>query len=616
MTKYHKILGSHAFILSGILLLTFIVFSNTLGNDFIKTSDEGPYILTNSHVRGITPQNISAIFSAAPAGMYSPLTIFSYAIDYRIGGYNPRIYHLTSVLYHLLNVALVYFLIFLVSKRKMAAALAAALFAIHPMHAQSVNWIAQRKDLVYSFFYLSSLICYALYLEKKLPKKYLLLTLLFYILSLFSKPAAVTLPLLLLVFDYYYARKMDKRAVLEKIPFFVLSVIFAGILFLPFVTANANQNYIPSYNLAERILAFSYSLMFYVCKLFAPFNLHVFHGWPLKTNGRFPGIYYLMPVLAVLCAALVVLAIKKFKDQKKNLVFGISFFIAAISIVLQIKPFGPVIVADHYTYIPYIGFFFIGAMLLSNLIERKDRAGNGSGWSAWPQASAISGVILLICFFSSLTYQRNAVWKNDYTLLTDSISKDPTVSFAYSNLGSVEQEKNDFKSALAHYNKAIELNPEIYEAYSNRGALRYTLKDFNGALADYNQSIEMRPEYYMPYNNRGVLRFDLSDIKGAVQDYEKAIQLKPSYSVVYYNMGNLKYTAGEKAEAVKYYTKAIELDPFYANAYHNRGVVKMEAQDYQGALEDFNAAIKIKPDYAQAINNRQFLLTKYHLKSD
>ena len=603
MTNPPKILGSHAFILSGVLLLTFIVFSNTLGNDFIKTNDERGYVLTNKHVRSITPRNILGIFSAAPAGMYSPLTVFSYAIDYKIGGYDPKIYHLSSIVYHLFNVALVYFLIFLISKRKIVAAVTAVLFAIHPMHAQSVNWIAQRKDLVYSFFYLSSLIFYVLYLEKKLQKKYLWLTLAFYVLSLFSKPAAVTLPLVLLVFDYYYSRKIDKNSVLEKIPFFLLSIIFGGLLLMPFVTANANVNYTPSYNIIERVLVFCYSLVFYVYKLFAPFNLHSFHGWPVKTNGYFPGIYYLMPVLVAVCAGLVVLAINKFKEQGKNIVFGVLFFLAAISIVLQIRPFGPVIVADHYTYLPYIGLFFIGAMLLSDLIER----------SARPRILIMISVILLLGGFSGLTYRRNAVWKNDYTLLTDSISKDPAVSFVYSNLGNVEQEKNDFKSALAHYNKAIELDPKMYEAYSNRGALRYALNDFAGALADYNKAIEVSPGYYLAYNNRGVLKSELSDIKGAALDYEKTIQLNPLYPAAYYNLGNLKYTAGDKTEAIKYYTNAIDLDPFHASAYHNRGFVKMSVMDYKGALEDFNAAINLKPDYAQAINNRRILLKKIAL---
>jgi len=608
MTSLPKIFRSHAFILSGILVLTFIVFSNTLGNDFIRTGDEGPYVLENRDIRAIIPQNILNIFSATPAGMYSPLTILSYALDYKIGAYDPKIYHLSSVVYHLFNVALVYLLIFLISKNRLTAGVTSVLFAVHPMHAQSVDWIAQRKDLVYSIFYLSALISYVLYLQKGLLKKYIFLALAFYLLSLFSKPAAVTLPLLLLVFDYYFSRKPDKRAVLEKIPFFILSLIFGGLLLMPFATANANLDYVPSYNLAERFLVFSYSLVFYVYKLFVPLNLYVFHGWPVKTGGYFPVIYYLMPVLLIVCAGLVALAVSALKDQRKNIIFGVSFFLTTISIVLQLRPFGPVIVGEHYSYIPYIGLFFIAAVVFADFTAR--RPGSGSGVNVWAQRSVIAGFILLLSLFSGLTYQRNPVWKNDLTLLTDSISKDPAVSFVYNNLGKAEQENNDLGSALIHYNKAIELNPGMCEAYSNRGALRYAVKDFKGALSDYDRSIELRPGYYLPYNNRGVLKLELSDINGAARDYERAVQLNPFYPIVYYNLGNLKYAAGEKAAAAGFYSKAIDLDPFYASAYHNRGVVKMDLLDYSGALDDFNAALKIKPDYAQAINNRQVLLKR------
>ena len=214
-------------VLAGIILLTLIVFSNSIGNNFVTNWDDKGYLMDNGYIKVITPESIKAIFHSYYNGNYHPLTTISYALEYKFFGFNPKPFHIDNLIIHLLNIVLVFVLMQLLMGRIEASCIAALFFGIHPMHVESISWISERKDVLYTFFYLGALINYIYYLRAEHKKKrYFVMALVLFGLSLLSKSAAISFPVLLLLIDYYHDRKFDKKIVLEKLPFLSFSVAF------------------------------------------------------------------------------------------------------------------------------------------------------------------------------------------------------------------------------------------------------------------------------------------------------------------------------------------------------------------------------------------------------
>src|SRR5688572_978865 len=219
--------GSNSYyILGGILLVTFLLFYNTLTNNFVNLDDSG-YIKDNPDIKSLSAKNIAAIFSSFYNANYHPFTTLSYAIEYNLFGLNAKPYHFVNLFLHLLNIFMVFRLIKKVSGKVQVALIVALFFAIHPMHVESVAWISERKDLLYSFFFICGLSTYYEYTHAKADRnKLYVYTILLFLCSLLSKSAAITFPIMLLIFDYYFQRSWKAKVLVEKIPFFLLSLIF------------------------------------------------------------------------------------------------------------------------------------------------------------------------------------------------------------------------------------------------------------------------------------------------------------------------------------------------------------------------------------------------------
>ena len=241
------------YILGGILLLTFLLFYNTLTNNFVNLDDSG-YVKDNPDIKDLSARNIAAIFSSFYNANYHPLTTLSYAIEYNLFALNAKPYHVVNLLIHLLNVFMVFRLVKKISNKPEVALLVALFFAVHPMHVESVAWISERKDLLYSFFFISGLSTYYDYIHTATNKsKLYIYTILLFLCSLLSKSAAITFPLMLLVFDYYFQRGWKKKVLVEKIPFFVLSLVFGAITIISEKSAGAiNADLMPDYRLVQR----------------------------------------------------------------------------------------------------------------------------------------------------------------------------------------------------------------------------------------------------------------------------------------------------------------------------------------------------------------------------
>jgi len=583
-----------------ILLVTYISFYPSIKNSFTNWDDPG-YVTENPKITHLKSDGIEHFFSFSDftVGNYHPLTMLSLALDYNSAKLSPARYHKVNVLFHLLNTFLVFLFIYRLSGKKIiVATIVATLFGIHPMHVESVSWVAGRKDVLFTFFFVAGLITYLSYLNKNKQKiLFYFFTFILALLSLLCKPAAVTFPLVILLIDFYYKRKFDIKCLLEKIPFFILSIIF-GIISIKAQTADAAITGWSSIPIMYRFLFASYSFIAYIFKFLFPFNLSAFYPYPVRfpIKESLPIIFYAAPVIAL---GIFFLAYKSLKISRVY-IFGFLFYFLNVALVLQFVSVGAVIMADRYSYIPYIGLAFIAGMELDRFYKNKK-----------PSLKILKFVISILLIavgitFSILTFQRTEVWKNNGVLWTDVITKFPgKVDVAYKNRGNYyARELKFYDQALLDYNSFIAINPNDSTIYSNRGNLYGLMKKYNESIADYTRSISIDPNYIDSYINRNITYMNMGKYDKALYDINKAIKITPNKPEYYSNRGYCLENLGRNEEAIKDFDFAISKIPDDLNNYFNRGVVYFNSKKYNEAIADFSKTIELNPGYAVAYINR------------
>jgi len=542
-------------------------------------------------------QSIGNMFSTFYGGNYHPFTTLSQTIVYHFWGLNPKPFHWVNFIVHLLNVILVFRLIFLLSAKKEAALIVTLFFAIHPMHVESVSWITESKDLLYSFFYLGSLICYIGYIKSEeasriaeMNSRYYLMSLLLFLFSLLSKSMAVSLPVVLILIDYYFNRKISKKSMLDKAAFFILSLLF-GIIALYSQGAAGAMDLIPVYSFVDKIFLSGYTVVFYIVKLLVPTSLSALYPFVDTITGGFAIQCY----LALLFIFLIIWGIYKSGKYRKELIFGTAFFLITISLVLQIIPVGRAMAADRYTYIPSIGLFFIIAQFYCSISENKSRLTN----KIKPYFILI--LISYTAIFSINTWNRNKVWENGITLFSDVIKKNPGLALAYNNRGSVKNDLQQYSAAIPDFSEAIRLNPNYYEAYYNRGIAKGRIQDNSGAkpdytdaVADYTQAIHINPLFADAYNNRGLTKGVSGDLDGALADFKEAVRINPLNAFAFCNLAIAESFYTNYDQALKDFDKSIHLFPDYGRAYFERGKVKLKISKTEEACYDLGKAAELK----------------------
>ena len=559
--------------LASILVITLLVYLPVFRAGFVW--DDKSYIVDNNLIHSIDPGNI---FSSFVMGNYHPFTLLAFSIQFQLFGLNETGYHVINLLFHLVNVLLVYYSIFLLCNKKYVALVAALLFGIHPLHTESVAWISGLKDLLYTSFFLGAYIFYLKYLAEK-QNKFYRITLLLFLFSLLSKAMAASFPVLLLLTDYFKERKINMKTWIEKIPFLVFAVVFGVIAMLAQQSSQGIQD-ISSYSLPQRVVFASYGFITYLWKSLLPINQSAFYPYPIK-SGEYLGIqFYIYPVLLLSLFALVIYSLR----FTKKIFFAVGFFTITIFLVLQILPVGEAVMADRYSYIPSIGIFYLAG-------EGFNRFWNNKG-----KTTALAVLIPFVVLFSVVTFLRSRVWENGITLWTDVIRKFPEAEIAYNNRGGAYLFEKKYDEALADLTKVIQLRPGYAEALNTRGAIFTDKKRFKEALDDLNKALLSRPDFADAYNNRGLVLMELSRYAEALNDINKAIQLRPTYAEAYYNRGLLFMSEKKYEQAIKDYDKALELKPGFAEAIINRGIISNSATNSEKNLIDYNKAIEADPN--------------------
>ena len=565
------------FLLAGILLITIFVYSGATKNDWTNWDDTG-YVLENDLIKNLQTNTISDFFTFSQVmGNYHPLTMLSLALDWKMYGEKAKGFHLTSIFFHLLNSCLVFLLIRMLLENQWAAAIVSLLFAIHPAHTESVAWVSERKDVLYVFFYLMSLCAYIIYSKSKTILSYLFCGFAF-VLSLLSKGQAVTLPVVLILIDYLKQRKWEWKIIFEKIPFFLLALIF-GILAIRAQSMNKSITEIPHYSVAEKIIFVTYSLVSYLYKSIFPLPLSAFYPYPLKSTA-YGWLIWTSPFILLLACLLIL-----FRFRKNRLVlFGMGFFFVNVFLILQILPVGAAIMADRYTYLSYIGLFILIAQGFVWLHKNSV--------STTKKGFAIIILLLLFVFHASLAVDRIRIWKNSETLWRDTLMKYNYIPTAHNNLGSYYQKNNRPDEALIEFNETLHLQNDFPEAMSNRSVIFRNQRKLKESIDDCNNAIRLNPALLASYMNRGIAYSISGKFDSAYSDFLHILEKNPANFFAYGNLGNLFDMQGKLDSAINSYTKAIQINPAYYECYGNRARSYYKLNKLDKALNDINFAIQ------------------------
>jgi len=539
------------FLIIVVIFLTCIVFFPSLKNGFMPTWDDNRYVTENPIIQHLNLQSVGHIFTRQVNGTYVPLPLLTYAVEYNLFGLHPVPFHVTNLLLHLLCTLLVFQLFRLLKMNILFAAAGALLFSIHPMRVESVAWITERKDVLYSLFYLAALVTHIQYIRSGQDKKFYRLTLLFFFLALLSKIEAVTLPLSLLLIDYFLERPLKLRLLLEKIPHFIMSLLFGclGIFILHRVgvlTVNRELGF------TDRFFYGLFSLNVYILKFVFPYFQSVVYPYPVTPGNTLPLFYYLNPLLTVG----IIFLVYKTARHTRTVVFGALFFLVNVIFLLQILAAGNAFLADRFTYIAYTGLIFVAVWSLEQVVRKKKEM----------KPLVYISMPVYIIILMAMTYNRCETWKNGETLWTDVIEKFPG---------------------------------QIVAAYSNRGITYTNSGQFDAAIADFTKAIAIDSKYPVSYANRGIVYGNLGEPENAIADFTKAIALDPNYRLVFHNRGVAYGEIGQYDKAVSDLSRAIRLDPKYTSAYNNLSIIYCQKKQVDSAIRICVEGLKVNPENAQ-----------------
>jgi protein O-mannosyl-transferase len=496
--------------------VTALVFIPSLNSGFVNW-DETTYITANPIVQQLSAQNIKLIFTTFLSGNYHPLPIFTYAVEYHFFGLNPFPYHVMNLVLHLANVCLVFFLVLALSRKTIVAFVAAMLFGIHPFRVETVVWVADRKDLLYGIFFFLTLLSYLRYRSSRAMKFYWL-SIGAFVLSLFSKGMSITTPVILVLLDYFLDGDRKRLNLKDKIPYFVIAVIF-GIIALKARASFEDVLQEGAGTGFQKYMLGSYRLVFYyLMRLVVPIaptgnlidtQLSLYHT---------EQIWFLFASIAVLALGAVTLYAYK---NAKTLFFGISFFIITMAPVLTVFNVGHT--ADRFTYVPAMGLFYLFAHWMGTLWNKK------SATQKMVRASLLAGLFTIFSLCAWRSFTLFPLWHDGISLWTEALRVNPESDTYFYNRGTVYLHEKEYDEAIADFSKAIEYKPNYVEAYGNRAICFVRQKKFGEALKDYGKAIQLSPKNVPLYFNRAIAHTHLGDGKSALADYRMVLKLNPNY---------------------------------------------------------------------------------------
>ncbi len=636
-----------------IIIVSVLVYANSVRNGFVF--DDKFIIQKNDVIRDMS--NISRIFKSTywpqvqgepNKGLYRPLTVLSYAVNYSIGGLNPAGYHVINILTHTFNGVLLFIIMLFVLKEdnnaELIALAVALLFVSHPVNTEAVSGVVGRADTMATLFVLLSFLFYirirpaaprrapiqqaqgrhrgkqapgtkAAGLSKtvnltqdRVSLKYYIMSLAFFAAGLLTKEIAVTLPGMIILYDMSFAGKAGFKLKNNLRYYAGYLAVAASYMMIRFsvvgsVGPTAIKQVMQTHGLAVRFFTVAKVFASYIKLMFYPLNLYCDYNssFPYALSVTEPGVI----ISIILLFAVLLLFVVSYR-KRKQVFFSLGWFLAAIFPVSQIIPIGA-IMAERFLYLPVIGFCMLMGICVSEIIKKKKA----------PVFMVFIAFIVL--FFSARAIRRNLDWYSDYNLWTNTVNAKPEVGRAYYELGTAALKEKKYDETIEAMEKCIELSRKVTDNDRKRYALlpetylhwvwmnlglAYQKKDrIDNAIYAYKKSMEVKPDYAAAYNNLGNVYLEKGMVDEAILEFRHCIAIGPNVPEGHYNLGIAYSRKGNDDRALELYKKAAGIGPGYAEAWNAAGIIEYNRGNYQRAAELFKKAFEANPNFTAAKNN-------------
>jgi len=589
-----------------LIVAIFAAFWQVRTHEFLKYDDKD-YVTDNPHVNaGLTLKGIIWAFTTPHSANWHPLTWLSHMLDCQLYGLKPAGHHLTNLVFHIASTLLLFLVLKGMTGALWRSGFVAALFALHPLHVESVAWVAERKDVLSTFFWILTMWTYVRYTKQPRLNRYMLVLLSFG-LGLMSKPMLVTLPFVLLLVDYWpldrfqfrsisghHRLNTDKskdtsdqrsfalRLVLEKVPFFVLTVVSSFLTF--FVQRSAGAViHMDLYPLETRMANALVSYVSYIGKMIWPHRLAVFYPYPVVL----PTWQVAGASLLLGCVSFLVIHAGR---RRPYLMVGWLWYLGTLVPVIGLVQVGYQAMADRYTYVPLIGPFIMVAWGIPDILV---------GWRFRKIALSLSTGLLFLLLMIVTNFQLK-YWQNDITLFehTLAVTSDNFITHYY--LGVVLANQGKTQEAIAHFAEALRIRPDFAEAHYNLAGFLVNQGKIQEAIVHFAEALRIKPDFAEAHNRLGELLANQGKTQEAIVHFAEALRIKPDYPEPHNNFGIILASQGKIQEAIAHCEEAVRIKPDYAEAHNNFGIILTSQGKIQEAIAHFAEAVRIKPDYPEA----------------
>jgi len=567
--------------------------------------DDYYYVKRNTHViNGITIQNLIWAFTTFDVGNWHPITWLSHMVDVQLFGLDPRGHHLTSVAIHAISSLLLLFLFFRLTGSLWQSSFVAALFGLHPLHVESVAWVAERKDVLSAFLEFFTLILYAEYVIRRKKSLYFL-ALLSFLLALMAKPMAITIPIIMLLIDYWPLNRYNVEKenhglcksidnvntfIKEKIPFFLCS-FFSGI-----ITIYAQQKagaiiVISKVSIFVRIENALIAYVKYIGKTFYPVKLGVYYPFNLS-----------IPLSQVISSFLILLFITilviNLRRRYPYLLVGWFWFIVTLIPVIGLIQVGGQSMADRYSYIPLIGLFIMLSWGVPDII-------NGIKYQAGIQTFLACAVIFVMI---GLSWQQIGYWRDSITLYKHSLLFTSNSHLVNNNLGQAFVEIGDYDAAIIEYNKVLQIFPYDENTLINIGDAYIKQGNLDAAILTYQNILRLHPNNLIAINSLGAVLILKKDNDAVIRLYQEAIKYNPNNAEMHEMLGTAYASKGNLDTAILEFKIALQINPNNSNIHNDLGYAFALKGNLDAAIQEYQVALRLNPNDQQVINNKNQLL--------
>jgi len=586
--------------ISLVLVVTILcIFWQLRNHEFINLDDD-EYVANNARVdSGLTASGAAWAFVTMHAANWHPLTWLSHMMDCELYGLNPGGHHLTSLLFHIANTLLLFWVLKRMTGALWRSGFVAALFALHPLHVESIAWIAERKDVLSTFFWLLTMGAYFRYVTSPGFHRYLLV-LLWFVMGLLSKPMVVTLPFVLLLLDYWplgrfritpqpppgeggggAGRGSVLQLILEKIPLFALSAAGSVLTLLAQQRGEAVQS-LELFPLGIRMGNALVSYAKYIGKMIWPSHLAIFYPYP----GRVPILEITGAVLLLgAISFLVVLA----SHEHRYLLVGWLWYLGTLVPVIGVIQVGLQSMADRYTYVPLIGLFMMAVWGIYDLLK---------GWRHRNDVLALSAGLLFLVL-AITTGVQVSYWQNSMTLFNEALRIDPNDARAHANLGEAFLTQGRYAEAISHLNAALRLNPNLAEVHNNLGVILSRQGKGDEAVYQYTEAVRLKPNFAGAHGNLGDALMGQGKYPEAASQYNEVLWLNPKDPQAHNSLGVILERQGRYGEAIPQFNEALRLNPNFAGAHYNLGRAYLMVGSRGLALKEYQLLERMNPALAK-----------------